>query len=190
MRLVMTTDGVLKRYANQIGALGIDAPKALQRALSHTGNKAKTQVIRALTKQTGLSRKVIVHAVKVKRPSYTDLTYVMTTRGGDISLKYFKARETAKGVSAAPWNSRRIFRSTFMRAGWWPHRVTKPGWNGQVFRRTGGKTSTGQDEFEKVKSGLFIPDEMVKGATEQAWRDVAERDLEARVGHELGRLLP
>ncbi|MEW6121635.1 MAG: hypothetical protein AB1698_03420 [Pseudomonadota bacterium] len=189
-RLQITSDGILARFANQLAAVGeVKANQALQRAISHTGDKAKTQVIRALTKQTGLKRDVIVRAVHFRKPSYKDLRYVMTSRGGDISLKYFSPRETAKGVSAAPFGRRSIRPGTFMKAGWWPGRVQKDNWNDQVFSRTGRKTPSGMDQFQKETSGVVIPDEMVKGMTLAAWRTVAERDLANRVGHELGRLL-
>lgn len=189
--LRITADGVLQRFANQLAALGEkEARKALQRGLAHTGNKAKTQVIRELTRQTGLRRAVIVRAVKFSKPSYDDLTYELSSRGGNISLKYFRPRETAKGVSAQPLGQRRVFPGTFTKAGWWPDRTAKPSWNGQVFRRTGGTTQTGMDEFEKVKSDVFIPDQMLKGATVDAWERIAQRDLAVRIGHEIGRLLP
>lgn len=191
IELRVSMDDVLARYANQLAVLGEKRMKqALQRGLAHTGNKARTQVVRALTRQTGLKRGVIVRAVRFRKPSHNDLSYVMETRGGDISLKYFSPRETARGVSAAPRGKRQVFPGTFMKAGWWPGRVVKPSWNGQVFRRTGGTTETGMDEFEKMKSGVFIPEEMVRGATLAAWRQVAERDLIDRIGHEIGRMLP
>lgn len=191
MQLVMSVGGGFRKFANQLGALGDKAPLAMQRAIAHTGDRAKTQVVRALTKQTGLPRADIVRAVQVKRPSFADLRYVMSATGGNIRLKYFRPRETRLGVSAAPFGQRQVFAGTFMRAGWvWGKRIAKPDWNGQVFRRTGGMTSAGMDAFEVVRSGVYIPREMVQGATEQAWRGVVEKHLEPRLRHEIGRLLP
>lgn len=191
MQLVITSDDVLRKFANQLGALGKETPRAMQRAVARTGDMARTQVVRALTQQTGLPRAVIVRAVQVKRPSFRDFTYTMTASGGNIRLKYFKARETRKGVSAAPLGGRRVFPGTFMKAGWvWDRRIVKPNWNGQVFRRTGGVTRNGMDEFEVVRSEVYIPREMVQGATEQAWRDTAANHLEPRLRHEISRLLP
>ena len=103
MRLIITTDGVLERFSNQLGALGKKAPLAMQRALARTGDSARKQVVRALAQQTGLPQKRVIHrAVQIKRPHFGDLSYMMTTRGGDIRLKYFRARETRKGVAASP----------------------------------------------------------------------------------------
>lgn len=178
------------RLGNLIAAAGEKAPDAIRRAVNHTGDKTRTQLIRALTAQTGLKRKVIVKAVKVTRANYTSPSYVMTTRGGNISLKHFGARETRNGVSAAPWNRRQIYAGTFMRAGWFPNRVVKGNWHGHVFKRTGGKTASGMDQFEKQRSGLFIPQEMVTGATESAFMSTVQASLPARLEHELYRLLP
>lgn len=191
MRLVVTPDGVIRKFGNQLAVLGEDAPRAMQRALTRTGDMARTQVVRALTRQTGLPRAVIVRAVQVTRPSFGNLAYIMTASGGNIRLRHFKARETRRGVSATPFGKRTVFAGTFMKAGWvWGKRVVKPNWNGQVFRRTGSVTGNGMDEFEVVRSGVYIPREMAQGATEQAWRDSVDKNLEQRMRHEIGRLLP
>ncbi|WP_018261349.1 hypothetical protein [Methylobacterium sp. WSM2598] len=187
----------LARFGNGLAAAGAKAPLVLARAANHTGDKAKTATARALVPQTGLPRTTIGKALKVTKASPGALVYRTDAKGGDIRLKYFKARETRPGVSAAPWSRRQVFAHTFMRAGWWPHRVAKPNWNGQVFERAGSKTTTqhatkgkgGMDRFVVVRAGLYLPDEMVRGASVAAWRAVVDRDLEARVAHELGRVL-
>jgi hypothetical protein len=179
----------LTRLANVLGAAGKNAPLAIARAVNHTGDKAKTQMIRTLTVQTGLKRQVIVRALKPHRATPDNPVYRIDSAGGNIALKYFGARETRAGVSAAPRGQRQTFAHTFMKAGWWPKRVEKRNWNNQVFIRAGGSTKTGMDKFEKVKSGVFIPDEMVTGATADAFRTVAERDLPDRLAHELLRAL-
>ena len=186
----------IARLGNQISAAGAKAPLALARAINHTGGKAKTQMVRELTKQTGLKRGVIFRALKPMNASAGSLTYTITSRGGNVSLKYFGARETRPGVSAAPWNRRQVYFGAFMKAGWWPKRVSKGNWHGQVFRRTGGVTKNARDgssrkmdKFEKVRSGLFIPHEMVTGATAAAFHREVEASLPGRLSHELGRVL-
>ncbi len=185
-------DQIMARYANQMGALGAgQAQAALARALRHTGAKARTRVIRALTAQTGLKRATIVKAVREMRGDAAALEFVLRTQGGNVRLHHFKARETRKGVSAAPWGQRQVYPGTFMKAGWWhSRRVGKPNWNGQVFARAGGMTKTGRDKFEVQRSGLYIPTEMLTGETAQAFQDLIRSDLMPRVGHELGRMLP
>lgn len=177
----------LKRFENQIGALGEKAPHALRRAVARTGDMARTQVVRALTKQTGLKRKVIVRAVKVTRPSFGSLNYVMRTRGGDIALKYFSARETRKGVSASPFGNRKVFPHTFIRGGKFPGRV-RLGMGGHVFLPETSNPKWGR-KFERQKSGVVIPAEMVKGRTAEAFQASVRANLPRRVEHELGRLL-
>ena len=187
--LFVTLDAsALERLGNLIGAAGKNAKPALARAINHTGDKAKTQMTRALTAQTGLKRRVIVKALRVNKASPGALTYTIKSAGGNVGLKYFGARETRSGVSAAPWNNRSIYPHTFMKAGWWPNRVVKSNWNGQVFERTGSKTAN-MDRFQKARSGLFIPEEMVKGATAEAFNSTAAADLPGRLEHELGRAL-
>jgi hypothetical protein len=185
MEITVTMDGVADRYAAQLDRLGEgEAKVAMARALSHTGAKAKTQVIRALTEQTGLKRQVLVRAVK---PSMRgQLTFVLETKGGDIALKFFGARETKKGVSAAPWNARRVYASTFLKGGLFPNRVPLSKGGGNVFQRTGKSRLP----ISKVKSGLYIPTEMLKGQTVAAWEQVIQSDLAPRVEHEVERMLP
>lgn len=182
----------LDRLGNAIGRLSdLQRDTALMRAVNHTGDKAKTAVIRALAAQTGLKQKVIRKAVRAKRAAGAghanmSLEYVMTTRGGDISLKFFAARETRAGVTAAPFGQRQLFAGTFIKGGRFPNRVTARGLNGHVYRREGA----GRGPLEFMDSGVIIPAEMVKGATADAFRTVVERDLPPRVMHEIMRIAP
>jgi len=188
---ISAEDQIMARFGATLAAIGEGkAQLALYRAGKHTMGKARTRVVRALTKQTGLPRRTIDRAVKEITPAASGLTFILQTRGGNVSLKYFKARETRAGVSAAPWGKRSIYPSTFMKAGWWPKRVDKPNWNGQVFERSAGQTRNGMDRFNKVRSGLFIPEELVKGETAAAWKALIQTDLLPRIEHEIGRLLP
>lgn len=184
MTITYRWTGELKQFDNMIKAVGDQAPKALQRAVSRAGDQAKTQVTRALTKQTGLKRKTIVKAIKVTKPSFKDLTYTMESEGGNISVKYFSARETRKGVTASPWGQRKLFAGSFMRGGLFPNRSGLV-FGGHAFKRIGKK----RRPIEKVKTGLFIPQEMITGATEAVFQRTVADVLPKRVAHELGRLL-
>ena len=175
--------------AAQLGAIPTKIRPAIRMALNDTGDRTRTPMKKALVVQTGLKPRVVAAAVKTKRATNGDLTYRMSSRGGNIRLKYFGARETAQGVSAAPRSARRVFAGTFMRAGFWPKRVVKPNWNGQVFRRVGGKTKSGQDKFEVVRSGVFIPQEMITGATAAAFHTTSARVLPERLAHHLARAM-
>ncbi|QDM26986.1 hypothetical protein FNL56_13350 [Tardiphaga sp. vice304] len=171
----------LKAISARMRAASHQSPVAVRLAVKHTGGKATVAVRKALVGQTGLKRKVLDRAVKGRSVA---AGYEIKSRGGNISLKHFGARETRNGVSAAPWGSRRIYPGTFIKGGKFPSRVTLK-MNGQVFERTGGR----RFPIRKVKSGLFIPVEMVKGQSEAAFFAVVERDLPARLEHELARIL-
>ena len=175
----------LERLGNLIGQAGKQAPAALARAINHTGDKAKTAMTAALTVQTGLKRKVIVKALRVSRATAGSPTYTIRSAGGDVSLKYFGARETRAGVSAAPWGRRQVYAGTFMKGGRFPNRVGISKFNGQVMKRDGSDRLP----VEKQKSGLFIPNEMVSGATAVAFNATAESDLPDRLAHELLRII-
>ncbi|WP_316234724.1 hypothetical protein [Bradyrhizobium sp. SZCCHNR1020] len=154
------------------------APLAIVRAIKRTGDMSKVRVVRALTKQTGLKRDVIVRAVKAKPAG---MSYSLHSRGGNVHLKYFKARPTKKGVSAAPWNKRRIFAGTFI-----AH--AKGGgamFGGQVFKRTGASRLP----IEAQRSGLYIPKEMISGATAAEFLAAVRTILPVRLQHELARIL-
>ena len=172
---IKVDEAQLASLAAAFGAIGKNFPAALARAVNHAGDKAKTQMTRALVSQTGLQRRTIVKALRVTKASQGTLSYTIRSRGGNISLKYFGARETAAGVSAAPRGARQVYAGSFMKGGRFPQRVTIAKFNGQVMARDGG----GRTPLHKVKSGVFIPEEMVSGASGAAFQDAVERDLPA-----------
>jgi hypothetical protein len=173
----------LAKVRNMLHAAGKQAPLAMIRAVNHTGDKARTQMRRVLVTQTGLSMKTIRKAVKSKR-AFNGGAYEIKSRGGDIRLQFFKARETRKGVSAAPWNQWQVYAGTFMRGGHFPNRSGMVA-GGAVVRRVG----KGRYPLRGEKSGLFIPTEMVSGSSQAAFFATVERDLPNRIAHELYRVL-
>ena len=181
----------LDRLANRLA--GLNGPLIIARAINHTGDKAKTAVIKSLVEQTGLKRKVIAKAVRVRRSTSGMETrgkagraeYTLYTRGGDISLKYFGARETAKGVSAAPAGRRFITQDAFILGGRPGHRVPIGKLGGHVFKREG----KGRLKIVKQVSDVSIPDQMLKGATKQSFEQIATQDLSARIEHEINYAL-
>lgn len=162
---ITVTGNGLVRFHDAVRELGEPRARiAYSRAINLAGRDAAKEVAPALTAQTGLPKRTAPKVLRrhVLRANASRLAYQITAKGGDVRLKFFKARETRKGVTAAPWNKRTLFHSTFMKAGFWPKRVVKPNWNRQVFRRADGS-------FENVKSGLFIPEELTKGQAAAAW---------------------
>jgi hypothetical protein len=171
----------LERLFQQAGP---KAPIAIRRAINRTGVSAAVNVEKALVVQTGLKRGVIHRAVKRKPGAAGQLSFVLKSRGGNVSLKYFKARETRKGVSAAPWGHRHIFAGTFIKGGKFPNRVAL-NMGGQVFKRAG----RGRKPIIKQKSGLFIPNEMITGASATAFLSAVRTVLPARLQHEIAAIL-
>jgi hypothetical protein len=86
-------DQVLQRYGRQMEEIGAGgARKGLSRALRHTGRKAKTRIARTLVQQTGLKYAVLHRAVREINVGADALSYELQARGGNIRLKFFKAR--------------------------------------------------------------------------------------------------
>lgn len=168
------------RFASAKGKL----PTALYRGLNKTGDKARTGMRRALVAQTGLKYGVFVRALKTKRAGAADLAYVIRSKGGNVSLKYFSPKETRAGVSAAPWGARRVFPGTFMKGGLFPKR--KPlKLGGHVYKRAGAQRL----KIVKQTSGLYIPEEMITGASASTMIGTAQAELPAEVGKALWAIL-
>lgn len=173
----------LVRFEDAFDELGERGMRRVgNRAVNRTGDMARTQVRLTLPKQTGLPRRTIVKAVRVKRSTMATLAYTMKAQGGDVSLKYFKARETRAGVSAAPFGKRQVFEGTFMRGGRFPNRVPL-NMGGHVFARVGAARLP----IEKQPSGVIIPVEMVSGQTAEIFNRTVARVLPRRIAHEITR---
>lgn len=176
----------LARLGNLYAAAGAQAPHAVRRGINRAGSKARTQMKRALTRQTGLKTGTIGRALKARRASFSALSYEIRSRGGDVSLKFFGARETRSGVSAAPWGKRSTFGGSFLKGGLFPARKALR-MGGHAFARTG----KGRLPIAKQRSGLFIPDEMISGASAAAFHaagrtmadDIAGEMLAILAGH-------
>ena len=179
----------IRRFDNMLKQLPTAKQKLVQvRALKRAGNMARTQVVRALAKQTGLKQKIIRKAIgKPKPPNFDSLTYVMATRGGEVSLKYFRARESRKGVTAYPFGKRTLFAGAFMKGGRFPNRKFVSKFHGGVFEADSSSSEWGR-AFKPVRSNVWIPNEMVSGETARAFTQTVAIQLPRRVEHELSRM--
>lgn len=190
---VAWADKVLHQYGKRVLLLNQNFPKVLPRIVNQVGGRAKTQVVRNLTKQTGLPRPTIVKAVgDPTRAVPGRLSYEMVTRGGNIRLKYLDAKETEAGVVAKPFGKRTLYPGAFMRGGWRPNRVEVPDWKGHAMVRVGRHFSVkgGSRHFTFARSGVVIPYEMTNGATKAAFDRVAGPLLQQRVDKALRDLVP
>lgn len=178
MALSLTIRGNgIQRLEDAVRVLGEGkARAAYRRAINEAGRDTKTPTQRALAKQTGLKVSVTRRALRDTKASSADLEYKLTGQGGDIALKYFGARETRRGVSAAPFGNREVFAGTFIKAGRFPNRVAmKKG--GHAFERRG----MSRFPIHKVESGVVIPEEMVKGVTAETFERVGRGKLVEKV---------
>lgn len=186
-------DGNLQKYGKKLLMLQKEFPQALPRVINQVGARAKTQVVRNLTKQTGLPRATIVQAVGDPTRAYGGkLTYEMRTRGGQIRLKYLSPIETRAGVTAKPWGQRTLFPGTFLKGGAFPNRKVVAKFDGHVYRRIGFGLRTDDsvgDKLTQARSGMAIPTEMTVGVTRAAFMKTAGPLLQQRVDALIGKLL-
>lgn len=155
----------------QLSAVGNQAPHAIRRAINHVGDKVRTQVVRTLAKQAGVKYGDARRAIRVQRANYSRFEYRIATSGKHLPLSVFGARQTRKGVSAAPWGKRRVFPHSFMV-------------KGRVFLRMG----KGRMPIRQMW-GPALPKEIVKAETAAIFLATVATQLPARVAHELAALM-
>lgn len=155
----------------------------LAQSLNQAGAQIRHETVAAEAKQTALSGAIIDRAQHAIDASSGSLTYTITARGGDVRLKFFGAKEDAGGVSADPWGRRTDDAGAWIKGGFNGHRVDL-GFGGEVKRRVGASRLP----TKTVKSGLFIPTEMVKGQTAGVF-DTASSVAASRIVSRLGALL-
>lgn len=172
----------LSLMADNIKAIsGPSGKRIIAQTLNREVGPLRTKVRRAIAQQTGLSVRVANKAVTEIKATPGNLTYRLHASGGDIRLKYFNARETRTGVSAAPRNVRQIFAHSFIMGGRFPNRVPLNMGN-QVFIRTGKN----RFPIELERSGVYIPEELVRGETRRTW-EVSSPILGSRIMAEVQR---
>lgn len=180
-------DPHVKQFGRKLTELNRKFPVVLPRIVNQVGARAKTQVIRHLTKQTGLPRKTIAKAVgdpTSARPGR--LSYDMVTRGGNIRLKYLKPRETPAGVVAKPFGKPTLYPGAFLKGGAFPDRKVVARFDGHAFFRV-NRSGT---RIAFARSGVFIPVEMTRGATRSAFERTAAPLLKERVEAAIAKLVP
>ena len=69
------------------------ATRTFNRALNSEGNKVRTQVHRALRKQTGAKAALINRATRTIRSTFANLTYTIEARGDYLGLSHFSPRQ-------------------------------------------------------------------------------------------------
>lgn len=173
MRVVIVGDKIHERFGRTLQFVADkDARVIFMRALNRGGDQARTQVRRSLVAQTGIKYGLINKAVTEDRATPGNLAYSLIAVGDETNLSLFNAKQRKKGVSAAPWKKRRIFKSTFIVGGY----------GGKVFRRKSKERGPLAPLW-----GPNIAREIVKSPTLNEWQKVGPFVLN-RVEHELSRL--
>ena len=186
MQIVVTfQDRSLSDYANRLEALSAGSGRAvLASALNQAGGVVRHKTVQAETAQTGLPSATIDRAQHEIEADGGSLRFTIVSRGGDVRLKFFGAKESGGGVVAHPWNKSVYVAGAFTQAGFHGVRKALP-WGGEVKQRVG----SGRLPLKTVHSGLFIPEEMTKGSTAKAF-DAGFQVMASTIVSRLGSLLP
>ncbi|MBU3887201.1 hypothetical protein [Methylosinus sp. KRF6] len=157
-------------------------------AINKVGGHVHDALIEPLKIQTGLKGSTIPRALHDSPAGENGLAYQIVARGGDINLKYFGAREDGDGVTAFPRGVRTHFAGAFIKSGRKPNRQPSPKLNGQVYTRISGGKNISMNgkpkwkgswggQIKKQKSGVFIPEEMVRGESLRAFNRIVNKEL-------------
>lgn len=173
------------RFSNGIEQLGSNETmhqKVYRRALNKVGDKAYTQVVRALTKQMGLKRRQVLTygGVRKVRANLTRQDFQIYSTGAEVPLREFSAVQFSFGVRARPWGKSTRFTGMFIHAGRW--NSGKDVAQGHVFQRVTSSSLPIEKQF-----GPSVPAEMVKGESEAAFNRMADQ-LPDRIAHEIAQI--
>jgi hypothetical protein len=185
LQLLVTYDAAaLRREIEGLDAVAAGAFRTqVVGALNSVGAELHQAVIAPLRMQTGLKGSAVPRSVHDVAATEDQLAFTVLARGGDISLKYFGPREAMGGVIAQPRGVRTFFDGAFTRSGRGAKRRLVPKLNGQVYRNVAGGKWRGK--ITKVKSGVYIPQELVRDAAASAFQRVVAEELPPAVGRVL-----
>lgn len=102
----------LERKLREYGHVAL--PTAMARALNTTAITVRKETIAQVAKAMGLKQKDVRDKSTIRRADRQRLEAVIRFEGEALNMIRFRARQTKRGVSAAPWGQRRLFRSAFI----------------------------------------------------------------------------
>lgn len=201
---MLDRDQVLKRFSNQIAALGDErARMAMSRAINRATRTTYTAVTRALQQQTSAPRAVIRQQVGMTLSAQQGsgpLVGAIWSHGRELPLSVFNPVQFSYGVRAKVWGRVQRFEHAFIFKGSWKSGdpIAQGTGGARVFVRNGkfpfkkvggqARVNPRANSFEQL-FGPSLPKEMVKDASLAAFHKVAREQLEARLARELGRML-
>jgi hypothetical protein len=195
-------DHILSDYAKRLGRLaGDEGLSTMAAALNEGGEAVREQTVAAETAQTGLPQDTLDRAQQEIPASGGALQYTIYSKGGNIRVKYFHPVEGAGGVTAFPWGSAHFFSGAFITSGRIGARYPVAKLNGHVYerrnpmdrgwnRKEGWRKKQHPSKITQTRTGLYIPTEMVRGATAAAFEEGSAAVLATTVMRRLGSLLP
>lgn len=166
-------DGIARITAALDGLVEGRARQALRRAVNHTGDKTYTATRRALAEQMGISaQKLLSQGRYLRKRLATDasLTYNIESSGKAIRAKEFRHNIGKKGITFYPWNRRLNVKSAF------------------VINKYGGNFYVRKGAARFPIHALYGPNlnkELVKDTVAAQFHRIVNRDLPARVAHEV-----
>jgi hypothetical protein len=175
-----------------LAALPKQAPRAISKGINKGGRPTSRQFRKVLTKTLGLgtikgsdgkAQSFATRALRQKSSTPSTLRFSLTAFGPKIPLKWFKAKETPQGVSAAPMNKRRIYPGVFMKGGRFPNRVTLRRGGGHAFKRSGGARLP-----IEMQRGVAIAEGFAEAPPEQSWHSGADRLVAPAILAELSKI--
>lgn len=187
------TDGVLARFANQVGALGDgQARVAMSRAVNRAVDTTYTQVIRALVTQTSIKRAELLAQVGKSKSAQMGTGPIVGSiyaTGSELPLSQFGPVQFSWGTRAKVWGKLQPEKGAFIFAGSWCNKG-QPIAGGHVFVRTGkANPKSGRNNAIAELFGPSIPKEMVKDEVAETFLRVSREEVTKRLSHELSRLL-
>ena len=177
----------IANLADALAATGKRLPAAQALVINRVVTRTRPKVVAAVAQKTGLYGKIISKAVRTLRASAKNPRAGLVSRGGEIGLRYFKAREEGSGVSADVAGDHLRVPGGFRRSGLTTRRMS-PKLNKQVFINVEGGKFGGK--IQKVGSGVFIPLQMIEGEAREAFEATVASELPAEIAKELAKVFP
>lgn len=177
----------LAALAQALAATGKRLPSAQALVLNRITTRARQKVIPALTEQIGLPKRGVAKAVRTLRASPKTLRAGLVSRGGELTFRYFLAREDGPGVTATVKGHRVFVPGGFRRSGIAPNRYLVRRLDREVYVNPSRKW---RGKIDMQRTGVWIPEEMIAGASRAAFDAVVDRELPNEISKELAKALP
>ncbi len=170
----------LDRMVKQMRADTRQVPKAINSTINKVATTIRKEGARDLAKETGIKQKKLRESLKLNRSTPRTLSASIDARGKPFNIASFNAKvKRAKkrpiGVTAKPWNKRRLFEGAFI--------LNVKG--SPVFKRTGKGGKGIKPVFGPSVVREFLRDKIIKSfnATgRRRFREVFPRELKFRMG--------